>query len=153
MAAKRNRPTTNKSSGTDVGYRKPPKNTQFKRGKSGNPRGRPKGTKNLKTDLEEELNEKILVHEGAESRRMTKQRALVKGLVTRTLKGDARAASSLLSTMMKLTDTGAAAEPEEPEDLHAEDLEIIEAFKQRILRSANAKAARRRREEQIHEDS
>ena len=39
----------------DVGYKKPPKRTQFKPGQSGNPRGRPKGTKNLKTDLAEAL--------------------------------------------------------------------------------------------------
>ncbi len=43
--------------GYDVGYRKPPKHTRFKPGQSGNPRGRPKGTKNLKTDLIEELGE------------------------------------------------------------------------------------------------
>ena len=40
---------------SEVGYRKPPKATQFKQGQSGNPHGRPKGTKNLKTDLIEEL--------------------------------------------------------------------------------------------------
>ena len=45
----------------EVGYRKPPKHTRFKPGQSGNLRGRPKGTKNLKTDLMEELGEKILI--------------------------------------------------------------------------------------------
>ena len=29
-----------------VGYKTPPKNTQFQPGQSGNPKGRPKGTKN-----------------------------------------------------------------------------------------------------------
>ncbi len=39
------------SDGSDpVGYCKPPKRTRFQPGQSGNPRGRPKGTKNLKTD-------------------------------------------------------------------------------------------------------
>jgi hypothetical protein len=41
----------------DVGHAKPPKHTRFQPGQSGNPRGRPKGTKNLKTDLIEELGE------------------------------------------------------------------------------------------------
>ena len=48
----------------EVGYKKPPKDTQFKPGQSGNPLGRPKGTKNLKTDLMEELGQKIVVREG-----------------------------------------------------------------------------------------
>ena len=43
----------------EVGYGKPPKHTRFQPGQSGNPRGRPKGTKNLKTDLEEELSERV----------------------------------------------------------------------------------------------
>jgi hypothetical protein len=67
MAARRKTP---KESGDRVGYGKPPQRTQFKPGNSGNPRGRPKGTKNLKTDLMEELGEKILVHEGDRARRI-----------------------------------------------------------------------------------
>jgi hypothetical protein len=144
MATKGKTPPTGGAE-NDVGYGKPPQRTQFKRGKSGNPRGRPKGTKNLKTDLQEELAEKILVQEGDQARRMSKQRAVVKALVNRTLKGDARAASSLLSTMMKLIETGTAAEPEEREELHADDLEILEAYRQRILRADSQKRSRRSR--------
>lgn len=45
----------------DVGYGKPPKRTQFKKGKSGNPKGRPKGAKGVKASLKRELESKITI--------------------------------------------------------------------------------------------
>ena len=45
----------------DVGYKKPPKQGQFKLGQSGNPKGRPKGLQNLSTDLQEELELPVLL--------------------------------------------------------------------------------------------
>jgi hypothetical protein len=89
-----------------VGYRKPPKHTQFKPGRSGNPKGRPKGSQNLKTDLLEEIGEVILVREGVKTQRVTKRRAMVKALTARTLKGDTRAAALLFSMISRLPDTG-----------------------------------------------
>lgn len=88
----------------DIGYKKPPKQSQFKQGKSGNPHGRPKGTKNLKTDLREELGEQILVREGARARKISKQRAILKNLIAQTLKGDGRAARTLLNLMLRVLD-------------------------------------------------
>jgi hypothetical protein len=53
-----------------VGYGKPPKATQFKRGRSGNPKGRPKGSRKLATDLAAELGERITIREDGRSRRI-----------------------------------------------------------------------------------
>ncbi len=117
----------------EVGYCKPPLHTRFQPGRSGNPRGRPKGTKNLKTDLMEELGEKILVHEGERSHWVSKQRAVVKTLVMRTLKGDGRSATLLTSMMMRLLDTGEGA-PEVTETLHDDEREIVRAFAERVRR-------------------
>ena len=117
----------------EVGYGKPPRHTRFQSGRSGNPRGRPKGTNNLKTDLMEELGERILVREGEQSRRVSKQRAVVMSLVNRTLKGDTRAGGQLISVMMRLLDTGEGA-PEVAEPLHDEELEILQAFEGRVRR-------------------
>jgi hypothetical protein len=80
-----------------TGFKKPPKATQFRAGQSGNPAGRPKGTKNLATDVAEELAQQISVNEGGNQLIISKQRAMVKTLVARSLKGDARAAVTLIS--------------------------------------------------------
>ncbi len=127
-------------SGYEVGYRKPPKHTRFKPGQSGNPRGRPKGTNNLKTDLMEELRENIVIREGDQSHKVSKQRAFVKTLVARTLKGDARSATLLTSMMMRLLDTGEGA-PDIEDALVDDELEILEAFADRVKRGVDRNAA------------
>src|SRR5260221_10150889 len=78
---------------TEVGYGRPPRHSRFNKGQSGIPKGRAKGTNNLKTDLTEELEEMILVREGTQTIKISKQRAILKTLIARTLKGDGRAAS------------------------------------------------------------
>ncbi len=124
----------------EVGYGKPPKHTRFQPGQSGNPRGRPKGTKNLKTDLMEELGEKIIVREGGQARKVSKQRAVVKSVVARTLKGDVRAAALLTSMMMRLLDTGEGA-PDVEDALIDDELEILGAFADRVKRGVDRNAA------------
>jgi len=127
------KPASGSRADYEVGYGKPPRHTRFQPGRSGNPRGRPKGTNNLKTDLMEELGEKILVREGEQSRRVSKQRAVVKTIVARTLKGDARAATLVTSMMMRLLETGEGA-PEVAEPLHDDEHEILQEFEDRVRR-------------------
>ena len=86
----------------EIGFGKPPRHTRFKPGQSGNPNGRPKGAKNLETDLQEELSEPMQVPEGGRERRLTKQRALIKTLVTRALKGNDRAAAKVLDLYLRI---------------------------------------------------
>lgn len=94
----------------DVGYGKPPVEHQFKKGSSGNSKGRPKGSKNLKTDLMEELQETILVREGSgRRRRISKQRALLKTIMAKGLNGDAKAYAAAFNLALKITDPAAPA--------------------------------------------
>lgn len=117
-----------------VGYKKPPTHSQFKKGMSGNRKGRPKGSRNLKTDLADELSEQIVVHEGGRTRRVSKQRALVKSLVARTLKGEVRPANMLLNLILRLTDPKAE-EPREDESLTPQETEALEVIQKRLMKS------------------
>jgi hypothetical protein len=109
-----------------VGYRKPPARTRFQPGQSGNPNGRPKGSVNLKTDLRSELSEQIRIREGERSLKVSKQRAMLKALVAKALKGDPRAANVVLTLVGKLFEPEAAAE--QMPALTSDDEAILERF-------------------------
>ena len=109
-----------------VGYRKPPARTRFQPGQSGNPNGRPKGSVNLKTDLRSELSEQIRIREGERSLKVSKQRAMLKALVAKALKGDARAANVVLTLVGKLFEPEAAVE--QMPALTSDDEAILERF-------------------------
>ena len=114
-----------------VGFGRPPRHTQFKPGQSGNPAGRPKGTKNLRTDLGEELAEKITVTEGGRQLVISKQRAMLKSLLAKAMKGETAAARALISLIVGLEQADAQEPREQP--LPAEDREILEAYRQQLL--------------------
>ena len=112
------------SRGYEVGYRKPPRHTRFKKGRSGNPSGRPKGTKNISTDLLEELSERIRIREGDRKITVSKQRALLKTLTAKALKGDTRAAALVLNLVWRVVERGATPDP--ITDLTPEDQAILD---------------------------
>lgn len=56
-------PVVAPSANYDVGYGKPPKDTRFKPGQSGNPKGRPKGSKNKRPGLHEERMKDLILDE------------------------------------------------------------------------------------------
>jgi hypothetical protein len=85
------------ASGYDVGYGKPPLATRFKKGQSGNPQGRPAGSRNFATTIQRALRESITVTENGRQKRISKLDAAIKQWVNRAVRGDARAMQQLLA--------------------------------------------------------
>jgi len=91
-----------------VGYRKPPAHSQFKKGESGNPRGRPKGALNVAAVLLKTLREKVMINENGKRKTITKLEASLKQLVNKAASGELRALAQL--TQMTLAAEHSAAE-------------------------------------------
>lgn len=79
-----------------IGYGRPPRHSQFKPGQSGNPRGRPKGSKSRATILRRILNEKISFREGDRMKRVSKYEGIHRTQVHKALKGDSKAYKAIL---------------------------------------------------------
>jgi ribosomal protein S20 len=74
-----------------VGYGAPPASTRFKKGVSGNPKGRPKGSMNLATTFMKTLREKVVINEHGQRRTITKFEAALKQLTNKAVSGELRA--------------------------------------------------------------
>ena len=84
-----------------VGYGKPPKRTQFKAGQSGNPKGRTKGRRNLKSDLTALLKKRVTIREDGELRHVTRQEAILLSLFEKAIRGDVKAASQMIAMLLR----------------------------------------------------
>ena len=78
-----------------VGYKRPPQHTRFQPGVSGNPSGRRKGSKNIRSIFERILGEEISLREGSVTKKITKAEAVVRSLVISAMKGDSRSQQNL----------------------------------------------------------
>jgi acyl-CoA synthetase (AMP-forming)/AMP-acid ligase II len=85
-----------------TGYKRPPVEHQFPKGKSGNPSGRRKGQRNLATVLDEVLAQTVKVKHGNKSEVMTKGEACIKILMSKAHNGDHRAVEALTTLTEKI---------------------------------------------------
>ena len=83
-----------------VGYGRPPKATQFKKGKSGNPRGRPKGSRSVGAVMQEILGQRIAVTESGRTRRIPALEVMLRRLANDAMRNDVVA----LKTVLMLVD-------------------------------------------------
>ncbi|MFC7698634.1 DUF5681 domain-containing protein [Bradyrhizobium sp. GCM10028915] len=127
-----------------VGFGRPPLHSRFKKGRSGNPRGRPKGSLNFATDLKKTLQAPVTLTDGGKSRRVSTQEAALLRLREKALKGDVRALDKILFYAMAMSGNAAEDTTKSPS---MDDEAIVEAFRQQTLADANAVAATRSDEE------
>jgi hypothetical protein len=93
----------------DIGFGKPPKKTRFKKGQSGNPAGRPRGSKNTPKLLSDESLSKIILYEAYREIRINEEsgpitvpiaQAVIRSITVKAAKGDHRS-QRLLTDMLK----------------------------------------------------
>jgi len=123
-----------KEANYEVGYGKPPCHTRFVKGQSGNPRGRPPGTKNLKTLLSEALNEMVIVTENGGRRKVTKRQAIITQLVNRSAIADFRAIKILLDLVRDIEGQTEPASPETSAFGEADE-KVIEQLRARFSKA------------------
>jgi uncharacterized protein DUF5681 len=118
----------------EVGYGKPPRQTRFRKGQSGNPRGRSPGGRNLKTLLGDALNEFVIVTENGGRRKITKREAIIAQLVNRSASADFRAIKILLDMVRDIetqTELGSA----ETSAFSEADTKVIEQLQARFSKA------------------
>jgi hypothetical protein len=118
----------------EVGYRKPPKATQFQPGRSGNPKGRPKGLVTLASALEAAVSERVVVTENGRSRSLSKLEVVVKQAVNKAASGDLRA-MQFVAQLLTLHPLGQP-EPAAQDHVHEEDQQLLAGLVDRMQRAA-----------------
>src|SRR5215468_3742147 len=110
-----------------VGYKKPPHHSRFQPGRSGNPRGRQKGVRNIGSDVKRTLEVPVRLSEQGKARRVSTQEAALLRLREKALKGDARSLDRLLElarTFNNVSDLGSPSD----QTISAEDQAILDAY-------------------------
>ncbi len=111
----------------EIGYKKPPKETQFKKGVSGNPRGRPKGSKNTIAILNDALEQKISVAQNGKVTKINKKTAILMQMVNKATQGDLKSIQTILPYMIMIDNKNDEASNNN-DNISQTDKDIIELF-------------------------
>jgi hypothetical protein len=117
----------------EVGYRRPPRASQFQPGTSGNPRGRRKGSRSVGAILNGIMSQKVTVSEGGRTRRVSRLEVMLLRLANDAARGDARVTKLLLELNDRYgqpIDGGG-----QSQELSSDDLKILAAYSAQNLDS------------------
>ncbi len=120
----------------NVGYGKPPRHSQFKKGRSGNPKGRPKGSKNFDTIVLEAMQKRVKVRTASGVRTMSSAEALMMKSMEAATKGDRRMIEKLFAWYAQALPTPVLANREiadQDEPLSHGDHAILDAYREMVL--------------------
>jgi hypothetical protein len=120
----------------EIGYGKPPANRRFQKGRSGNRKGRPRGTQNLDTLLGMELTERIPIKENGRSRTVTKLVAILKQQVNKALTGD-RAAAKFVFEQLRQNKQSSALFPIGPDGRPQIPFDVVQAVVDSLMLDAD----------------
>jgi hypothetical protein len=122
-------PNHDDDSAYEIGFGKPPKHSRFRAGVSGNPKGRPRGTRNLTTVLQRTLQEKVVINKNGVRRTVTKLEAAVEQLVDKAAAGDLAALRQLTALAGTSVEQGVDASTNQLADA---DLELMKGVLKRL---------------------
>jgi hypothetical protein len=111
-----------------VGYRKPPVHTRFKKGRSGNPTGRPgrkEQTPHIEPALKKALSRLVTVNENGTVRQITKFEAVITQLVNKAASGHMPSTKLLMPLFASFAEAASEAEREATAQAAADPLERI----------------------------
>jgi hypothetical protein len=111
-----------KDSKYDVGYGRPPQHSRFKPGQSGNPKGKPKGAKNLSTIVNNAIKEKVVVTENGKRKTISKLEVVIKQLSNKAATGDPKAIQQLLPLVQMIESRAEEAAGSMPALAEADDI-------------------------------
>ena len=121
----------NRKEDSGVGYKRPPRHSQFRPGQSGNPGGREKALRNFGTDVKATLAGPLAIKEKGKTKRVSSQEGVLLRLREKALNGDARALDQFIRLAQTFNNDG----PNEAlgaQDMLAEDREILDAYAETI---------------------
>jgi hypothetical protein len=126
-------PSNEAAEAYEVGYGKPPVETRFQKGRSGNPKGRPVGSKNIDTLLTAALNEPLTVNENGKRRKIPKRDVTIRQLVNKSAAADLKAIQMVIALLQQVEARNDA--PGTVEVLDEADEQVMQQLRERLAQA------------------